>query len=93
MRAWVLELDDAVVAVAGVYRLSGHLVAFSDIAADVPKLTIWRCAKAFPALVNAPMTCLVQAGSERFLERLGWKMVGSTEDGNIYQWLHCSEPS
>lgn len=86
IRAQVWELDGEPAAVAGVYRLGAARVVFSDIRPGVPKMAIWRQAKAFMDDLKAPALCIAEANSGPFLERLGWAFVGSSEDGDVYQW-------
>lgn len=86
VRARVLEVDDQIVGVAGYWLAGGVAVMFSDIRGDIPNLTIWRESKAMMQSMNIPALCIATAGSERFLERLGWHYVGPSSDGGVFQW-------
>ena len=86
IRARVLELDGEVVGVAGYYLVGGIAVMFSDTKADIPKLTIWRESKAMMAGMRIPAVCVASDGSGPFLERLGWRHLGPSPDGEVYQW-------
>lgn len=80
MRATVAELDGRVVGIAGYYMAQGVAFVFSDCKAELPKMTIWREAVKYMQGLTIPAICVASEGSERFLERLGWKHLG----GNTY---------
>lgn len=82
VRAHVLEGDDGILGLAGWYRNGAHLVVFSEVKLGLPKMTMWRCAKAFMATVPRGAICVTE-GSGPFLERLGWVRQGDGE----YAWL------
>lgn len=86
LRAWSLEADGRVVAMAGYFMSEGKAVVFSDIKEDVPKMTIWREAKRFMERLKVPSVCVATDESGPFLERLGWVFVGHSEDGEVYTW-------
>tara|TARA_Y100000310_G_scaffold30952_1_gene29368 strand:- start:444 stop:794 length:351 start_codon:yes stop_codon:yes gene_type:complete len=86
VRARVLERDGEIVGVAGYWMAGGMAVMFSDARGDIPKLTIWREAKAMMQSMNIPALCIATEGSEPFLERLGWRYLGPSQDGGVYQW-------
>lgn len=79
VRAWTLEIDGVVRGVAGLKPEGDEYVVFSDIHADVPKMTVWRCAKQFMAKVDRVVFCRSTETSGPFLERLGWTKL--TDDG------------
>ena len=82
MRARVLERDGEVVGIAGYYLVGGVAFMFSDNRDDIPKLTIWREAKAMMAEMKLPAICTATEQSGPFLERLGWVPVGN----GVYSW-------
>lgn len=86
LRAWSLEADGKVVAMAGYFMSAGKAVVFSDIKEDVPKMTIWREAKRFMDQLNVPSVCLAEDEAGPFLERLGWVFEGHSQDGGVYTW-------
>ena len=88
VRARVLDIDGEIAAIAGYYISGGVAVVFSDIKLAVPKMTIWREARAMMDGLKLPAVCLADCGSGLFLERLGWSEVGTTKDGDIYKWQH-----
>lgn len=86
VRAQVMTIDGAVVGVAGYYIANGVAVVFSDAKDGIPKMAIWRAAKAFMADFKLPAICVAEENSGPFLERLGWVHVGPSEAGEVYQW-------
>lgn len=80
IRATVWERDGELLGIAG-YYMDGVAVVFSESKPGLPKLAIWREAKAFMAGLNIPAVCITEEGGP-FLERLGW-IKG--EDGD-YLW-------
>ena len=88
VRARVLERGGEVVGVAGYYMAGGFAIVFSDIKGKIPSMTIWREAVALLESLKVPAICVAQEGSEKLLERLGWKHASSSENGEVYTWLH-----
>lgn len=80
-RAWVLEDDEEIKGVAGYYAMGDMVVVFSDVKEGVPKMTIWRQAKALMESIPGPAICYSN-DSKPFLERLGWEDTG---DG-VFKW-------
>lgn len=81
VRATVWERDGEVVGLAGYYLHGDVAVVFSEAKEGLPKLAVWREAKAFMARLKRPAVCFTE-GSGRFLERLGW-VKGQGEE---YRW-------
>ena len=75
VRAWVLEIGGEVVGIAGYRRDGNYMVVFSDVKPDVPKMTIWRKAREFMAMLDFEAFCQCTETSGPFLERLGWERV------------------
>lgn len=75
VRAWVMEIDGNVAGLAGWGVDAGNMVVFSDVLPDVPKMTVWRKAKEFMAMIDFPAMCQSTETSGPFLERLGWQHV------------------
>lgn len=86
VRATVYELNGEPAAIFGHYVEGGVRVIFLDISAAVPRLTIWRKAKAAMAQIKGPAVCVAASGSGPFLERLGWAFVADSDEGAVYQW-------
>jgi len=88
LRATVWEIDGKVVAMIGYWMIAGQAVVFSDIdpLAEAPAIRIWREAKAFMDNLKHDARCVAQEGSERFLESLGWQHIGTSDDGEIFEW-------
>lgn len=86
VRAKIYEIDGDAVGVLGHYIEDGIKVVFSDIKRPAPKMAIWREAKAIMDNLKGPAVCVAMDGSERFLERLGWKYVDMSDEGAVYQW-------
>lgn len=86
VRATIYEFNGEPAAVFGFYIEHGVRVVFSDIKVEAPKKAIWREAKAIMANLTEPAVCVATEGSERFLERLGWKFVDVSSEGTVYQW-------
>lgn len=86
IRARVLEQDGKPVAIAGYFLNGGKAVMFSDVKGAIPKMTIWREAKAMMAGLKLPAICVAECGSGAFLERLGWSLAGNSADGEVYTW-------
>lgn len=84
IRAWVLEMDGEVVGVSGWYGVPR--VVFSDVREGVPKMTIWRAAKAMMAKMDKPAVCQGSEGSRAMLERLGWQEL----EDEVFTWQACS---
>lgn len=78
VRAWVMEIDGEAAGIAGWGIEAGHVVVFSDLRDGVPKMTVWRKAKEFMAMIDFPAVCQCTETSGPFLERLGWRHVGGT---------------
>lgn len=89
IRARVAVDGDEVVGIAGYFVRHGMAHVVSEIRGDLPKQLIWREAVAMMKRINLPAVCLADpaiAGSCRFLERLGWRHVETTEQGEVYSW-------
>ena len=82
VRARVLEVDGRIVGVAGYYIEGSCAVVFSDAKEDIPKMTVWREAKAMMQSIRLRGVCTACEGSGPFLERLGWKHMGE----GVYEW-------
>ena len=88
VRARVIEQDGEVVAVAGYYRAGAVMAMFSDVKVQLPKMTIWREAKAMMEGFNLPAYCLAaNSSAAKFLQRLGWTHYATTDEGEFYVWL------
>lgn len=86
VRARVIERDGDVVAVAGYYFAGSRVAVFSDLKADLPKMTIWREAKALMDGISLPAYCMTNTGAGQFLKRLGWDFHSTSPDGDFYTW-------
>lgn len=86
VRARALEIDGKVVGIAGYYIQSGVAVLFSDNSECIPKIRIWREAKAIMDSLTIPAICFGSKESGPFLERLGWHFAGETDVGDLYKW-------
>lgn len=86
MRARVLEVDGEVVGIGGYWVLNGVAIVFSDVAGDISPIRIWREAVEFMNDLDMPARCVADAGSEKFLKRLGWVHLGSSDDGEVFEW-------
>jgi len=88
VRARVLEVDGKLAGIAGYWMAGDQAVVFSDIAEDVtiPKLRIMREGLAFMKELDVPARCLADEGSGAFLTRLGWEHIGTSDEGEVYQW-------
>ena len=86
IRANVLDVDGEVLGIAGYYLHGGNAVVFSDNKPDIPKLTIWRQAKALMKSLRLPSVCFATETSGPFLKRLGWQFVEETDAGDMYKW-------
>lgn len=75
-RVWVLDIGGKVAGVAGYRVVGGCLLAFSDVAEGVPKMTVWRKAHEFMAMLKRTTYCEGSEKSGPFLERLGWQHLG-----------------
>lgn len=84
----MLEGGGEVVGIAGYFLGHGHVVVFSDIREGIPKMTIWREARALMSDVKLPAICIAEETSGPFLERLGWQHVGPSDQGEVYKWRH-----
>lgn len=85
--AWAWEDNGEVIAVAGWHRAEVVPMVFSEMKGDHPKMTIWRQAKEFAAMIPDGAYCIASEGSERFLTALGWTFVQSDPRvGDVYQW-------
>ena len=85
VRAWTLLIEDQPVGVAGWFMYGGVAHVFSDLRPGVPKLTAWRAARQFMALVPPSALCVTR-GAGPFLERLGWRYCGQHGDDEVYGW-------
>lgn len=79
-----MEIDGAVKGIAGFRMDCGGMLVFSDVASDVPKMTIWRKAVEFMKMVRHPVMCVATETSGPFLERLGWVKMAKADDGDVY---------
>lgn len=86
VRARALEVNGKVVGVAGYYLQSGVAVVFSDNMEEIPKIRIWREAKAIMDSITIPAICFGDDRSGPFLKRLGWHFAGQTDVGDLYKW-------
>lgn len=86
VRAWAWDVDGKPAAVAGYYLKNGQAVVFSDMIEGAPKIRIWREAKVFMEGIALPAVCEATRGSERFLERLGWVHMQTTDECEVYRW-------
>lgn len=84
VKARVLEVEGTVRGILGYYMLGRAAVVFSDMRGDIPKMTIWREAKAFMESMTLPAVCEATETSGPLLERLGWRHI----DGGVYEWQH-----
>ena len=84
----MLELDGKLQGIAGYWVVNGTAVVFSDTVpdAEIPRLRIWRESLAFMKQLDMPARCLADETSGRFLARLGWEHLGSSDEGEIYEW-------
>lgn len=94
VRAWVVEIDGELAAVAGVIREPLVMIAFSSMkpGLDVSKITIWKTALRLWDNIRAlgyPVRAIAHPeipGSAAFLERLGFLHIKSSPIGEVYQW-------
>ncbi len=86
IRASVFEVDGELIGIAGYYLAGGVAVVFSDNKPDIPKMTIWRHAKAMMDSLRLPAICFATETSGPFLERLGWQFIEETDAGDMYKW-------
>lgn len=94
MRAWAVDLDGELVAIAGVIRQPLVMIAFSSMkqGLDVGKLTIWKTALQLWGHIMAlgyPVRAIAHPdipGSGAFLERLGFDFMQNSPAGEVYQW-------
>lgn len=91
MRAWVAELDGEVIGIAGYYMRQGWVQAFSDMNDAMRQYpgTIMREARRFMARLKSPALCIASCSEKnaaRFLGYLGWRHVGTSEEGEVYAW-------
>lgn len=91
IRAWVLDVDGEPAAIAGYFLNGTHAVMFSDIreGATIPKMTVWRESAALMERMTLPAICVATGSSGRFLKRLGWRWIGASAAGDVYEW-NCS---
>lgn len=85
IKAVAFFLDDVVSGLAGWKFENGRFVIFSDIGkdVDVPRQTIWRCAKVVMSLIREKKTPMYAvAHNKDFCEKLGFKHL----DGETYTW-------
>ena len=93
-RGWVAELDGRVIGLAGFALLGNPPMAFSDMTEEMKAfpVTIMReSRKVMKTLAKDRKTayCLASKdlpGSEKFLQRLGWKWHTTDPNGEIYAW-------
>lgn len=93
-RAWAVDHDGEVSAIAGVHLTPGGVLIFSDLkdGLDVPKLTIWRATlEVFEKIKNLKMPMFAVCTGEfmnsgPFLERLGFESHGVMEGMEVYRW-------
>ena len=78
IRAWVAEYNGVPACLAGVYINGALATGFSELKGDIPKKAIYRggkmLAEKFKEL-NIPIQA--EAKNGKFLERLGFTMIGS----------------
>lgn len=86
IRAWVLEIDGKPVGMAGHHLVGGEFTVFSHVEDGVPKLTIWRQAKAFMSTIKVKCYCRSTDTSGPFLERLGWSRIADDGECGIYRY-------
>ena len=87
-KAWVVENDEKVLGVGGVYYAGDYIVAFSRSEPELDKypLAKARGLKKIMEIVG-DKSCLAIAderfpGSTKLLERIGFKHI----EGRVYQW-------
>lgn len=93
-RAFVAMLEGVPIAIAGVYRDTNYLVAFSQMKDEMRPLKkdIVRLARANMAAIAArgePVIAFAnkdEATAPHFLERLGFRHEGSSVHGEVYSW-------
>ena len=88
IRAKVLEAPDGqLLGIAGYWVQAGFAVVFSQVVegAKISKLRIWKESVEFMKGLDVPARCITTT-SGRFLERLGWSHIGSSDQGEVYEW-------
>lgn len=94
VRAWVAEVDGAVAALAGYSFEKEFTYAFSHIkdGVSLPRRVIYRGAVLmFEEMKRRGVPLVAIANPEiqnsgKLLQRLGFRMVGTGEEGDIYVW-------
>jgi len=91
VRAWVLEEDNEIIAVAGV-MIDGNYTGFLDIRKDLPIKAFWKASKEVMKelkKLNAPIGVIRDKrynSSKRFLTRLGFKLYNIQNNQETYIW-------
>ncbi len=92
MRGYVVMLDGKPVALGGIIYRFGMLCAFSEMKEEFRpyKVSIVKFSRKIEGLFNGVPGVAVanprEPGSERLLRRLGFKHVGSCDEGEVYHW-------
>jgi len=90
----VAELDDEILAIAGIVYHKNLIEIFSDMKEKMREypVSIWKGAKAVMEFVsgyNLPVHAIANScypEAEEFLSRLGFVFVEETEQGRLYKW-------
>ena len=93
VRAWVAELDGRPIGIMGYTVQRGQPAAamFSDMKDEMrafPKVIV-REARRLLAEMRFPAVCIAsgrEKGAGRFLRRLGWQYLDTSDEGDIYVW-------
>jgi hypothetical protein len=91
IQAWVASYKGTPTCLAGVIYEKTRFVPFSDVIPnDAPKMTVWRTVLELWGLIKGlelPLTTGVQCKKSEFLERLGFKHIGSAQGWEMYKCL------
>lgn len=94
-RAWVFELDGAVVGIIGVALLRPIACAFSMFTPSLKPylghMVVWRVIKKWQAVLDAsalPVRAIVEEGvtDQRMLQRVGFRYAGNFEGDKVYEY-------
>lgn len=93
-KAWAIEYNGDLAAIAGVQFLDSCIMVFSEMKdINAPKITKWRAAKEAVEVISkdiqSPLFALCDKrhnNSGRFLQSLGFEYSGTIKQGDIYRW-------
>lgn len=90
-RGRVVTVDGEPAGIVGWYLANGRAFVFSEVREALKpfKTAIWREAINVMQGLKLPGVCVAdpsEPGAEKFLRRLGWRHVGRSVDGEVYEW-------